>query len=108
MVAEISPEELERALEDDAPQLIDVRPPAMFAQGHVPGSQNVPMSELTSRIDELEFGDDVVVACQIGQSSKQAVKLLASFEGTGDADLRSLEGGLDAWEGPVETGTAEN
>ncbi|GAB7093624.1 rhodanese-like domain-containing protein [Halolamina litorea] len=105
MVAEISPEELQDRLDDDdAPQLIDIRPPSAFARGHLPGSQNVPMAELTGRVGDIEFGDEVVVACQIGQSSKQAVKLLTSYEGTGDADLRSLEGGLEAWEGEVETG----
>ncbi|MBP1987339.1 rhodanese-like domain-containing protein [Halolamina salifodinae] len=108
MVVEISPEELARKLDDDAPQLIDIRPPGAFAQEHVPGALNVPMTELTSRVDDIEFGDEVVVACQIGQSSKQAVKLLSSFEGTGDTDLQSLSGGLDAWDGPVETGPAEN
>lgn len=108
MVAEISPEELERALDDDAPLLIDIRPPAAFARGHVPGALNVPMAELTGQVDEIEFGDEVVVACQIGQSSRQAVKLLSSFEGTGDAEIRSLAGGLEAWEGPLETGPAEN
>lgn len=108
MVAEISPEELAGTLDDDAPCLIDIRPPSAFAQGHVPGSLNVPMTELTSRVDEIEFGDEVVVACQIGQSSRQAVKLLSSFEGTGDAEIRSLQGGLDAWEGPLETGPAEH
>jgi|AntRauTorcE11898_2_1112593.scaffolds.fasta_scaffold01324_3 rhodanese-related sulfurtransferase len=108
MVAEISPEELAGTLDEDAPLLIDIRPPSAFARGHVPGSLNVPMAQLTSRVDEIEFGDEVVVTCQIGQSSRQAVKLLSSFEGTGDAEIRSLEGGLDAWEGPVETSPAEH
>lgn len=108
MVAEISPEELERALDDDAPLLIDIRPPSAFARGHVPGALNVPMAELTGQVDQIEFGDEVVVACQIGQSSRQAVKLLSSFEGAGDAEIRSLAGGLEAWDGPLETGPAEN
>jgi len=107
MVEEISPEELQTRLDDDdSPQLIDIRPPSAFARGHLPGAQNVPMAELTGSVDELEFGDEVVVACQIGQSSRQAVKLLSSFEGTDGAELWSLEGGLDAWEGEVETGHA--
>ncbi len=105
MVAEISPDELaDRLDDDDAPQLIDIRPPSAFARGHVPGARNVPMAELTGSVDEIEFEEEIVVACQIGQSSRQAVKLLSSFEGTGDAQLWSLQGGLDAWEGETETG----
>lgn len=109
MVAEISPERLQdRLADEDAPQLIDIRPPSAFARGHLPGARNVPMAELTGSVDEIEFGDEIVVACQIGQSSRQAVKLLSSFEGTGDADLWSLAGGVDAWEGDLETGSGES
>lgn len=103
MADELSPEELERKLDDgDAPQLIDVRQPAQFEQGHLPGAENVPMTELPTRIDEIEFGDEVVVACQIGQASLQAVRLIDSYEGAADAEVWSLEGGMETWKGDTE------
>lgn len=103
MVEELSPEELKAKLDDgDAPQVIDVRQPAQFERGHLPGAENVPMTHLPTRIDEIEFEDEVVVACQIGQASIQAVRLIDSFEGAANADVWSLAGGVDDWDGKLE------
>lgn len=108
MADELSQEALRRKLEDgEEPQLIDVRQPAQFERGHLPGAENVPMTDLPTSIDEMEFEDEVVVACQIGQASLQAVRLIDSYEGADDADVWSLEGGVDAWDGDLETGDAE-
>jgi rhodanese-related sulfurtransferase len=104
MVEEITPEELHERLESgDEPQIIDIRDPNSFAAGHIPGAVNVPMHELPSRIDEIEWADDVVVTCPIGQSSIQAARLIGSYEGVEDADaVRSMKGGYDAWEYELE------
>jgi rhodanese-related sulfurtransferase len=102
MADELSPEELREKLDGGDPQLIDVRQPRQFEQGHLPGAENVPMGELTTSIDELEFDDEVVVACQIGQASLQAVRLIDSYEGAEDAEVWSLEGGMQAWEADTE------
>lgn len=107
MADELSQAELVAKLEDgEDPQLIDVRQPGQFEQGHLPGAENVPMTELPTRIDELEFDDEVVVACQIGQASLQAVRLIESYEGAADSEVWSLEGGIEAWDGEVESAEA--
>lgn len=104
MAEELSPDALERKLAaEEPPQVIDVRRPDEFARGHIPGAENVPMTELPTRIDEIEFADEVVVACQIGQASLQAVRLIESYEGADGTAVWSLEGGLDAWEGETAT-----
>lgn len=107
MVEEISPEELhERIAAGNPPQIIDIRPPAAFEQGHIPGAENVPMTELAARIDEIDWGDEIVVTCPIGQSSVQAARLIGSFEGVENADsVCSLAGGYEAWEYGLEQGT---
>ncbi|WP_049981497.1 rhodanese-like domain-containing protein [Halolamina rubra] len=103
MADELAPEELRRKLEDgDEPQLIDVRDPAEFERGHLPGAENVPMTELPTRIDEIEFDDEVVVACQIGQASLQAVRLIESYEGADGSSVWSLRDGMEGWDGEVE------
>ncbi|WP_336021815.1 rhodanese-like domain-containing protein [Halobellus salinisoli] len=105
MIQEISAKELhERQTSGDGPQVIDIRNSAEFAQGHIPGAINVPMHELPSRIDEIEWDDEVVVACPIGQSSIQAARLIGSYEGVEDAgEVRSLAGGYNAWEYELES-----
>ena len=106
MVEEITPEELHERIEaGDPPQIIDIRPAAAFEQGHVPGALNVPMTELAARIDQISWGEEIVVTCPIGQSSVQAARLIGSFEGVEDADsVYSMAGGYDAWEYELETG----
>lgn len=105
MTGEISPEELKRKLDaGEDVQVIDIRPPRAFARGHIPGAVNVPMNELAARVDDIEWGDEVVVACPVGQSSIQAARLIGSYEGA-DADaVRSMAGGYDAWEYELERG----
>ena len=105
MVEEISPDELHERIESgDPPQIIDIRPPAAFQQGHIPGAENVPMTQLAARIDEVDWADDIVVTCPIGQSSIQAARLIGSFEGVDDAEVRSLAGGYNDWSYDLEQG----
>lgn len=37
----------------------------------------------------------------------QAVRLLSAYEGTEDARIQSMAGGLAAWDGPLEEGLDE-
>ncbi len=55
--------------------LIDVREEHEFAGGHVPGSVNLPMSTIGSRLDELPEGPFDVI-CQVGGRSARVVEAL--------------------------------
>jgi len=104
MVEEISPEEVREKLRDANAQIVDIRQPDSFAAGHIPGAINVPMSELPSRVDDIEWGDDVTVVCPVGESSIQAARLIGSFEGA-DADaVKSMSGGYQEWGYELEEG----
>lgn len=104
MVEEVSPEAVNEKLADENVQIVDIRSPADYARGHIPGAINIPMDELPRRVEEHEWGDEIVVACPIGQSSIQAARLLQSFEGVDDeARVASMEGGYDAWSYDLET-----
>ena len=57
--------------------LLDVRTPAEFAQGHLPGALNIPVVELPDRLAELGGPDrDVVVYCRSGMRSARAATVL--------------------------------
>ena len=102
MVDEIEPDELKKRLDDgNVPQIIDIRNQQNFGEGHIPGSENVPFPELTQRIEEQEWSDDVVVVCPIGESSLQAARLIESYEGF-DGKVANLKDGYRGWEYELE------
>ncbi|KAB1193173.1 rhodanese-like domain-containing protein [Haloferax sp. MBLA0076] len=108
MVSEIDPDEVESRLDDDDPPLVvDVSTPADFEAGHIPGSINVPLDDLVSNLGRISGARHIVTVCPQGEASIQAVRLLSAYEGTNDATIESMAGGLDAWTGPLERGPDE-
>jgi rhodanese-related sulfurtransferase len=56
--------------------LVDVRTPAEYASGHVPGSVNIPLDQLQNKISELKNKEPIVVFCQSGNRSSMAKQIL--------------------------------
>ena len=93
---EISPEELYRRLQaDDDLQLIDVREEMEFDYCHLPGSQLLPLGELTRRAGEIRQEGPVVVICHHGVRSGQAAGYLRHR--LGRTNVLNLRGGVAAW-----------
>lgn len=102
MVSELSPADVHDIIEGEADvTVVDIRTRPEFDLGHIPGAVNLPMVELTDRIDEIDWGDQIVVVCPVGEASIQAARLLASYEGIDGDAVASMEGGYDAWEGDL-------
>lgn len=105
MVSEVTPEDVKERLEDDHVQIVDTRQPEDYEAGHIPGAINIPLDELPKRVEEVDWGDDVVVACPIGQSSIQGARLIESYEGVEeDAEIASMAGGYAEWDYELERG----
>lgn len=102
MVEELSPAEVHERLDDEELTIVDIRQPDEYRHGHVPGAINVPMTEFARRVEEIEWGEEVVMVCPIGQSSLQAARLLGSYEGVDADTVKSMAGGYDAWEYELE------
>lgn len=104
MVTEIDAAALRKRLENgEAVQVVDIRPEREYREGHIPGAVNLPISRFAREIDQYDWSDDIVVACPIGESSRQAARLLAAYEGVGeDATVANLTGGYRAWDGELE------
>lgn len=60
--------------------LVDVRPAAEFAAGHLPGARSIPIDELPGRTSELSGDREVVVYCRgpYCPMAAEAVELLAA------------------------------
>jgi rhodanese-related sulfurtransferase len=89
--------------------VLDVRTPAEFAAGHVPGARNVSHDELPARLGELAALKDkpVVLYCRSGRRTQIAEDTLRA---AGFTQLLHLDGDWLAWEAakrPVEPLPAE-
>jgi phage shock protein E len=58
--------------------IVDVRTPGEFMGGHADGAVNVPLQEITGRIDELKsLEQPLILCCASGNRSGQAHAYLA-------------------------------
>ncbi|WP_327010696.1 rhodanese-like domain-containing protein [Dactylosporangium sp. NBC_01737] len=73
--------------------VIDVREPAEYVAGHVPGARPVPMGQLPDRLAELPRTAPVYVICASGNRSLAAADYLARA----GVDAWSVAGGTSAW-----------
>ncbi len=78
----------------EPPALVDVRLPAEFEMGHIPGSRHVPLGVLRSRLDELSRDRPIVLVCSFGLRSYEASLILRA---NGFQRVSVLDGGIDAW-----------
>jgi rhodanese-related sulfurtransferase len=82
-------------------QLIDVRTPAEYATGHIPGARLLPIDQLPSQLASLDKSKPVAVYCATGARSLNAKQYLAA---QGFATVVNLQAGMASWDGPVATG----
>ena len=86
--------ETARRLVAQGVKVVDVRTPAEFAAGHLPGAVNVPYDELGRRAGELgPPSTPVLLYCRSGRRSGIAARTLA---GQGFSELYDL-GAYDLW-----------
>jgi phage shock protein E len=77
--------------------VVDVRTPGEFLDGHYPGAINIPLNELSQRLDEFkELKMPIVAYCRSGARSGTAVSVLKQnglnevYNGGGLNDLFNL------------------
>ena len=83
-----------RLINDTGAVILDVRPAAEFATGHLPNARNIPLSDLEKRAGELPANKPVLVCCASGVTSGKASALLRR---NGREEVFNLAGGLQAW-----------
>ena len=93
VINSVEPEILEKLLEDDNRHLIDVRTREEFKEFHLPGSINMPLSELSAQIHELDKAQEYYFICQSGMRSIKAIAVVRNHYP--DANLVNVKGGLN-------------
>lgn len=82
--------------------LVDVRQPAEYTCGHIPGAKLIPLPELESRLSELPVDREWVFYCRSGARSMAAATLAMENAVTGKS-IYNLTGGIMAWQDRVLT-----
>lgn len=56
--------------------IIDAREPQEYADGHIKGAHNIPLSQFRQRLVEIPTNQPVYIHCQTGQRSYNMVRAL--------------------------------
>ncbi|MFD2618327.1 rhodanese-like domain-containing protein [Terrilactibacillus laevilacticus] len=80
-------------------QLIDVREPNEFDNGHILGARNIPLTQLKMRKTEIRKDKPVYLYCANGFRSARAAAVLRKM---GVKELYQLKGGFKKWTGKVK------
>jgi rhodanese-related sulfurtransferase len=74
--------------------VVDVRTPQEYAQGHLKGAINIPLSDLPLRMSGLDRNRPILVYCRTGSRSAQASAILVK---AGFTQVYNMDGGITAW-----------
>jgi len=98
----ISVDEAYELIKGGGYQILDVRTPEEYAEGHIAGSALIPLSELEKRLEELDKNQLVIVYCRTSNRSTQASEILIN---AGFKEIYNMLGGITDWSAkgyPVE------
>ncbi|MBI3964393.1 MAG: rhodanese-like domain-containing protein [Chloroflexi bacterium] len=90
----LTTEEAKELIARGGVQVIDVREPGEYAQGHIPEAKLIPLNQVLSNPQQLLEGDNIVFVCQVGQRSAVAAEMAAAI---GKEKVYNLEGGTAEW-----------
>ena len=96
----VDAQEFATALKNPEVQIIDVRTPQEFGEGHIPDAVNINLDseDFYEQMDCLDKDKPVAVYCRGGRRSKIAAE---RFVGKG-FEVTELDGGIITWEGKIE------
>ncbi len=89
------------AVEQPGVTVVDVRTPAEFAEGHLPGAVNINVEDpgFPDAVAALDPSADYAVYCRSGNRSQAAIEYMTQ---AGVTHTVGLEGGIGAWTGDIE------
>jgi hydroxyacylglutathione hydrolase len=93
-LAQLPVHELNKRLPSHDFQLLDVRTPSEWDQGHLPGARYLYLGDLPQKLEVLDRARPLVVYCASGYRSSLAASLL---QANGFGKVFNVPGGYTAW-----------
>lgn len=92
----VTPEEMQELTDLDEVQLVDVRTPEEYKEGHIENSQNIDYysDDFENEIEELDKSKPVIVYCKSGNRSG---KCIDKMKDAGFVKIYDLDGGITQW-----------
>ena len=84
-----------KAEKDAGAFILDVREPAEWEEGHIPGATLIPLGQLEQRTRELPQDKEIIVVCRSGGRSAKGRDILKK---AGFSKVTSMAEGMNAWE----------
>lgn len=100
MSTETTPEELASWLGEEDLAVVDVRDAHAYRQGHIPGAESHPITDIDDSLLTREWPTLVVLVDYTGDTAESAAP---KIDARLDSEVSHLAGGMTAWEGEVES-----
>lgn len=94
MIHTIGPEQARELIAQGNFDVVDVREPGEWSNGHLPGSRLVPLGQLRASPKEALPRDGILFVCAAGVRSETAARVA---EAEGRTELYNLSGGTRGW-----------
>jgi rhodanese-related sulfurtransferase/DNA-binding transcriptional ArsR family regulator len=91
----VTADDLASMIDDDSALVVDVRDPAEFGRGHIPGAISVPQNRIRELLETLPTDRRIVAYCQ-GPYCLASPDVAHELIGA-DLDATIVEGGYTAW-----------
>lgn len=93
-IPQIQIHDAKKKLDREECLFLDIRDPASFRQGHIPGAIHLHDANVQEFVEQTDKTREVVVYCYHGNSSLAAAAFLID---NGFKSVASMSGGFEAW-----------
>jgi phage shock protein E len=83
----------DRMSQSPKPFLLDVRTPNEYKEVHISGAELIPLNEISSKLNLIPKGRDIICVCASGSRSVVATRQLSSL----GYQVYNLKGGMNQW-----------
>lgn len=97
----INNEDLQEKMKRGKINIIDIREPDEYREGHIPNAILMPLSSLENLIEGLDKEKEYHILCRTGRRVETSTKI---FKDYGFKKIIKVKPGMSTWNGTIEKG----